>query len=368
MAEHEAQAANSPEALKEAALKKRRLVQAPLYRSQSFKKQPSSNRRPPGSKIERVEISAKQKFKYALEMEEATADFVNRNDFWKAQVRKYGLSRRSLQHILRKKLSWKQLTEQPQLKNRRRRERTGRTRAKGAGRKVPFADIISGLRQWLSIERACGHYIAKADLLAEFMARLQSSANALTLRAEDPDLSKLEKGDLLLEAQTRSARKGRLNQSQAYRKTMKNQLIRWLDAKYMASELVSSISATEERVRIMLTWQQFDYCLWLSCCASEETLAESQEVAHVKDFIKSRSNLVIGFSDQVPLWAKATGRRAVFAEEEIHKPSDVSDFSEVREAIRQVMHSDSPPETMVDSLVQKHHKQQSVQRQNNSSV
>jgi hypothetical protein len=31
--------------------------------------------------------------------------------------------------------------------------------------------------------------------------------------------------------------------------------------------------------------------------------------------------LVIGFSDQVPLWAKATGRRAVFAEEELHAPA-----------------------------------------------
>ena len=51
-----------------------------------------------------------------------------------------------------------------------------------------------------------------------------------------------------------------------------------------------------------------------------------------------REHLVVGFSDQVPLWAKAPGRKAVFAQTEVHPLAAVKDFSEVRQAIEEVMH------------------------------
>ena len=47
---------------------------------------------------------------------------------------------------------------------------------------------------------------------------------------------------------------------------------------------------------------------------------------------------MVGFSDQVPLWAKAPGRKAVFAQTEVHPLAAVKDFSEVRQAIEEVMH------------------------------
>ena len=60
---------------------------------------------------------------------------------------------------------------------------------------------------------------------------------------------------------------------------------------------------------------------------------------------------MIGFSDQVPLWAKATGRRAVFAEEELHASADVKDYSSVRQAINEAMHSEHGPDMMIRPLV-----------------
>ena len=119
----------------------------------------------------------------------------------------------------------------------------------------------------------------------------------------------------------------------------------------MATELVTNISATEAETRTKLTWQEFDHSLWLSTLASQQVLAESKRVSSPVQFISARHQLVIGFSDQVPLWAKATGRRAVFAQEELHKSDDVKEFSSVREAIKEVMHSAGGPDMLVEQLI-----------------
>ena len=123
-------------------------------------------------------------------------------------------------------------------------------------------------------------------------------------------------------------------------KKVQSQLIAWLDAKYVSAELVSTISSTETQTRCMLTWQEFDHSLWPATLASAETLAETQRVADAKAFVEGRAQLVLGFSDQIPLWAKASGRRAIFAEEELRASEHKADFSEVRKAISDLMHED----------------------------
>ena len=103
---------------------------------------------------------------------------------------------------------------------------------------------------------------------------------------------------------------------------------------------MSHISNTETQTRCMLTWQEFDHSLWLATLASAETLAETQRVGDAKAFVEARAQLVLGFSDQIPLWAKASGRRAIFAQEELHASEHKADFSEVRMAISELMHED----------------------------
>ena len=116
----------------------------------------------------------------------------------------------------------------------------------------------------------------------------------------------------------------------------------------MTTERVTIISGTEAQTRTKLTWQEFDHTLWLATCATQQTLAESNRVSSPAQFISVRSNLVVGFSDQVPLWAKATGGRAVFAE--LHASADVKDYSSVRLAISEAMHSEHGPEMMIGPL------------------
>ena len=142
-------------------------------------------------------------------------------------------------------------------------------------------------------------------------------------------------------------RKAKLLKSASYRKSEKAQLVKWLGAKYLTTELVANISAAETMTRCLLTWQEFDHSLWLATCSTEQSLAESLRVSKPKDFIAARPQMVIGFSDQVPLWAKSTGKRAVFSEEEVHESETVKDFSGIRQAISDVMNLDGAAEMMI---------------------
>ena len=160
-----------------------------------------------------------------------------------------------------------------------------------------------------------------------------------------------KRAELLADAKEREVRKDKLCKSDTYRRKTKAQLVKWLDAKYMSTELVTNISQVEAQTRTKLTWQEFDHTLWLATCASQQSLAESNRLSSPAQFISARSQLVIGFSDQVPLWAKATGRRAVFAEEELHASADVKDYSSVRLAISEAMHSEHGPDMVIGPIV-----------------
>ena len=177
---------------------------------------------------------------------------------------------RGLIEVLSKKEHWFQLSkQQPKLKGLRKQEKTCRKRSFGAARKVPFSDIIAGMRQWLSVERACGHTIAKADLAAEYLARLQLSAEKLKEEAEHSKaLTPLQKGELLHEASERLQGKSKLLEQPGYKKSQVRRLIGWLGARYVSAELVTNISETESKTRCLLTWQEFDKTLWLAMCHS----------------------------------------------------------------------------------------------------
>ena len=356
IAELEAEKAETNEALEEVArLNKLKSNKRKTGRPRKPEEDVARGRKRPGTQTERLEVTAATKYKYCCEMELAQKEFVDKKDFWKAMVRRYGLTKQQLMSMLSKKEHWFQLSkQQPKLKGLRKQEKTSRKRAFGAGRKVPFSDIIAGMRQWLSVERACGHSIAKADLAAEYLARLQLSAEKLKEEAEHSKaLTPLQKGELLHEASERLQRKSKLLEKPGYKKSFVRKLIDWLGAKYVSAELVTNISETESKTRCLLTWQEFDKTLWLATCAAAETLKASDRVASPEDFVSARPHLVIGFSDQIPLWAKATGRKAIFAEEEIQKPEHIKDFSEVRQAILDIMHSDDPAEMVVQPLEKK---------------
>ena len=136
--------------------------------------------------------------------------FTKLEDFWKAQSSKYGITKKQLSHMLANHESYKQLVSQSKLKNLRKQEKSKRKRAQGGGRKLAFPDILSSMKQWLSLERACGNTISKQDLMAEYMARLQLTANELRNKASNKDITALQRAELLKDS-TERERRGRLS-------------------------------------------------------------------------------------------------------------------------------------------------------------
>eukprot|EP00973_Karenia_brevis_P028107 3872805-Karenia_brevis.AAC.1 len=59
------------------------------------------------------------------------------------------------------------------------------------------------------------------------------------------------------------------------------------------------LTEAEEKQRAHLTWQDFDYMLYL-CSVCPETL--KKYVVDVEEFRHSREHLVLEFEDEIPLW------------------------------------------------------------------
>ena len=299
-------------------------------------------------------------------MEEAQPEYAHPEDFWKAMMAIAGLKKAQLQRImsgsqhlkalggdLSRKEQLQGLSQQPlyclgqSSKNKR------RVRASG---KVPIPETVEELRQWLAIERSLGHTVMPSDLFQECISLMRATAAKLKQQAsENTQLSPLQKAEYLLKAKDLEERAEKVTQKKSYTKTWTQRLLMWTGAKYTTSELVSNITQLESQVRCQLTWQEFDRVLWLCTLSSPEEFEKEASVVSPQDFCKNRSQLVIGFSDQVPLWAKAPGRKAVFAEHETLSSADTKkDFSEIREAIAEVMSSSEQPGQLVMPLQTPH--------------
>ncbi|CAE7256619.1 unnamed protein product, partial [Symbiodinium natans] len=313
--------------------KRRRLTQGKRFTrvaSESTKRKPQNGR---------TELTANRKKLIADDLCQSKSQFSTQRKFWVAMTEKHGLSKRQLRRILNQSEMYAAISKTPLLRRNLRNKR--RVRISGAGRKQPYPDIVQTVSQWLAIERACGHTISQLDFFQEFLFQLRLSATKSRLRAEEPGLSNLKVAELKQDADEKEGRAEKLSKSKTYQKSFTKRLLRWSKAKFATSEVVSNISSLESQVRCKLTWQEFDWCLWLASLSSVAELSAEKRVSDPEDFVKHRSHLAIGFSDQVPLWAKATGRKAVFSEEELHSPETIQDFSEIREAIQDAMRTDS---------------------------
>jgi hypothetical protein len=104
-------------------------------------------------------------------------------------------------------------------------------------------------------------------------------------------------------------------------------LAKHIGAKALRPHVQTALSELEERVRAMLTWQSFDHGLHLVSFGSQADLksyvSKPQELCSVRS-----ASLVLGFSDQVPLWVRESGKKFLFAEHEV-KPKHQSELRKV---------------------------------------
>ena len=75
------------------------------------------------------------------------------------------------------------------------------------------------------------------------------------------------------------------------------------------------VSPAEEHSRCQLTWQAFDQLLHVAAFGTPEQLNAC--IALPKRVVQDRENIVLGFSDQVPVWVKVGQEKQLYYEDEV---------------------------------------------------
>ena len=288
--------------------------------------------RPKGRKNseKRKELTAREKLDIVEAFENMLPSASSRQEALtevKKKLKLGSLSSERMKDILKNKTQWQQLCEEFSVgkqggsrpgKRAAKVRRAKGIRRKGAGRKREHEEQIQQLSRWLQKERSHGHGIRKSFLSQKFSELLVTEAERL-LEASKTHNQELLKKLQVIEAKHIMKKVENLKKSK-YRENYVSKLIEWIGAKHCAKELTSHLSPLEEKIRIQLSWMAFDYQLWLAGSAPLEVLEEDGvlDPQHVLEMRKQIGPPPIGFADQIPLWAKTSGKKFVF---------DASEFS-----------------------------------------
>ena len=259
--------------------------------------------------------------KLATSMEDQVSGFSDLEEFFIAQSKRLGMSRREVKQLWQRKELLKTVQKKHRLslnpavssaargqRKTTQQKRYRGFRAPGAGRKDEFPGVLSDLKVWFESQRCHGHTVQKRHLLDQWklllsgeLLRLQQSAESSKDALEQASfVKKVELGKKQLTVAMKDKGGNRLKQ-----------LLHKLQAVDLKPDLTTHLTAAEEAVRAKLTWQALDHALHKACFAPLEQLDKC--VSKPAEFRDSAKDLVLLFSDQVPLWVKSGPERSLFA-------------------------------------------------------
>ena len=364
-----------------------RLVKADVGGPGSMLLVKNSNRALKGANKKRHEEGAATKLEMAEKMESVKAAFATEADWRHGMCKMYGKPWKTLKKIVEGKEEWQDRVKKLKLGK----GSTGTTaakgscskggrwlkqggigaRKKGAGRKDEFAHIKCRVKYWLEKERSMCHHVDRVDLVEEFMDQCEDEVEEcikelekrknkdegdeskevedkkvvkklsfsaalqgdMQVTAEDEDLISAEEyvqqlDDLEFWRLKLQERIERLKTSEKYMDTFGGRLMRDIGAKLMQPGRMSVLSMEEEEARVKATWKDFDVVLWLAAFGSEEELEKF--VGSPQKFIEDRTEVVVGFSDQIPVWVKIGRKKEVFCEREVKPRLDSKAFMKLQ--------------------------------------
>ena len=350
----------------------------------------SSNRALKGAPKKRYEEGAATKLEMAENMLKMKPAFAREEDWRHGMCRLYRKPWKTLKPIVEGKEEWEARVKGLKLgkgstgstaakgtccKGGRRLKKGGiGARKKGAGRKDQFAHVKCRVKYWLEKERSMCHHVDRVDLVEEFLEQCQDEveecSKELERRQKKDEDEEVEDKKVVKKLSFSAALQGdmqvtpedeelisaeeyvqqlenvefwslklqerieRLKTSEKYMDTFAGRLMRDIGAKLMQPGRMSVLSMEEEEARVKATWKDFDVVLWLAAFGSEEELEKF--VGSPQKFIEARSEVVVGFSDQIPVWVKIGRKKEVFCEREVKPRLDSKAFLKLqRERLKQ---------------------------------
>ena len=88
----------------------------------------------------------------------------------------------------------------------------------------------------------------------------------------------------------------------------------------------------EEEARVKASWMQWDEKMYAAAFGSKDVL--EKYVAAPGSFIAARKGLVIGMSDQIPVWVKIGRGKQVYSASEVQKRKTSEDFKEMQKKLK----------------------------------
>ena len=167
-----------------------------------------------------------------------------------------------------------------------------------------FKDTQAQFLQW----RSAGQYVDRDDILADFDFRLGLKISQLEKkRDERGGLNEFDTKTLAYAIQRRDAH---ARSPQAQRKTV-DQMQRLFRSRFLKPQRLIHLSLSQEKDRLLESWQFWDVVLDLACFRPLETLGE--HVLNAKQFRDNVKATVICMSDQLPFWIKLVPGKQLYA-------------------------------------------------------
>jgi len=107
----------------------------------------------------------------------------------------------------------------------------------------------------------------------------------------------------------------KLSMSQKYAETYASSMAAQIGAKLEKPSRMSKLTMEEEEARVKATWQQFDYMLHTAAFGSIEVL--KKYIADPAHWMEHRGDIVVGMSDQIPVWIKIGRDKQLYCSEEL---------------------------------------------------
>jgi hypothetical protein len=332
-----------------------------------------SNRRIAGMQRQRREENAATKFQMCKDLQKMKMSAASMKEFAIVAGVKYGMPWKRLKLILQKQQVWQKLVEDRKLGKgfsgssaangvrthqcKRARKFGVGMRAPGGGRKDRFWHVKLRVKRWLAQERSRCHFVDKQDLLNEFMEQCEEEASAAdkvlqtrtAMTDADPSspvnklvqlpvelgylaqetvpapgyedlkevcwVESMETEDLQKWIEELRDRVSKLSLSEKYSETYSTTLAAQIEAKLLKPSRMSKLSMEEEEARVKATWQQFDHLLWVAAFGNEDVLRKY--VADPAHWMQNREKVVVGMSDQIPVWVKVGRTKQLYCAEEL---------------------------------------------------
>ena len=158
-----------------------------------------------------------------------------------------------------------------------------------------FGQVQKQFHQW----RLAGQYVDKNDIAAEFDYRLHQRIDHFEKKiAETGELNTAQ----AKEYHYALRRKASHEKGPKGRESTLNQMMRLFRCRFLKPQRLIHLSLEQEKLRLLESWQYWDFSIWLACFAPLEQLGQ-----HVVNSQQYRDNVratVIAMSDQMPFWIK----------------------------------------------------------------